>query len=338
MRPRMLTNSHFYFFGGKNIILAMNHSETCDLPVGEPEDALVPEITEDVDARQSLIGRFGRKALAAAMLTLCLTGVKSSAETTDEIFLRNSDARQEIENGITVMTANVHSWSDLNGQPNIDRFTSEVSHLKPDVICMQEVLADGKELQQIYKLGYSVYFHTTLEYPFRGKYGNAFATNAPVSSVVTEFLPSTSLMNLQPRNIIYFDIETAEGELSFGNVHLSTTPGESQRQLEHIGRNGRRLDFLCGDLNQTSDTVESGPLAEMASNNTGGSDAETFPAHKPNRKIDHILSSCGIRATEPVLKEFGSDHLLDSERFFIWGCSGEQPRTNVVRPAVIAQN
>jgi endonuclease/exonuclease/phosphatase family metal-dependent hydrolase len=139
------------------------------------------------------------------------------------------------------------------------------------------------------------------EQPGTAAYGIALLSRFPVSSwqVVRlpripfrfpMYLPGPNRMMMvdeEPRAAVIAQLETPLGALTVANTHLSFVPGWNRRQLRLLvndlrGFPGPRL--LTGDLNLTPAAARrwSGmrPLAMAA----------TFPAAKPTRQLDHILT------------------------------------------------
>lgn len=91
----------------------------------------------------------------------------------------------------------------------------------------------------------------------------------------------------EPRAAMVAQLETPIGPLTVANTHLSFVPGWNRVQLWRLIRDVRGFPgprVLMGDLNLTPDAVPttSGlrPLGV----------AKTFPAEKPARQLDHILT------------------------------------------------
>jgi endonuclease/exonuclease/phosphatase family metal-dependent hydrolase len=115
------------------------------------------------------------------------------------------------------------------------------------------------------------------------------------------------VVNEEPRAAVIARLQTPLGPITFANTHLSFVPGWNRRQLRRLVRDlgglpGPRL--LVGDLNLKPAAVHrwSGmrPLASAA----------TFPAHAPDRQIDHILTDDRELRAGPTVAELMpiSDH------------------------------
>mgnify|MGYP001416142084 CR=1 FL=1 len=237
-----------------------------------------------------------------------------------DIALYNHPETQEIaDDDIKIMTANVHGWQGYSGN-NFDTFSEALVKEQPDIVCMQEVLADGEELRKLYEEGYNVLFSTTIRYPFRGRFGNAVLSRAPLSLVEVVKLPNPHTVT--PRNGIMFAVETTKGKLDFFNTHLSTNQAESNMQAERAFHAvGDLLQGACGDFNQTPEQIALGSFGRMLVTRPPLVAYPTFPAREPSRKIDHVLSECGVSDPEQSYSAYiDSDHLAAVEVMDISGC------------------
>lgn len=91
----------------------------------------------------------------------------------------------------------------------------------------------------------------------------------------------------EPRAAVVARFDTPLGPLTVANTHLSFTPGLNRRQLRRIVAALQNLPgphLLVGDLNL-------GPAVAMRiSGFRALAAAPTFPAHRPRRQLDHVLT------------------------------------------------
>lgn len=134
-----------------------------------------------------------------------------------------------------------------------------------------------------------------------------------------QYLPDPHRMILvhdEPRAAVVARFETPLGPLTVANTHLSFVPGWNRHQLRRIvaelrGLSGPRL--LVGDLNLTS------AAAQRWSGMRTLATTPTFPAHRPRRQLDHVLTDdpgLTVRYQETPLMPI-SDHrplVVDLER------------------------
>ena len=101
----------------------------------------------------------------------------------------------------------------------------------------------------------------------------------------------------EPRVAIAAVVDGPHGEFTVCNTHLSFIPGWNAKQLRHLVGSlaGTREPLvLLGDLNmEPRQAARVSGLRPIAS-------ADTFPAARPRRQIDHVLVRGGLRATGPA--------------------------------------
>src|ERR1700744_1502966 len=160
------------------------------------------------------------------------------------------------------------------------------------------------------------------EQPGTAAYGIALLSRFPVTSWQVLRLPripvrfpmylpgpnQVKIVDEEPRAAVIAELHTPLGALTVANTHLSFVPGWNRRQLRRLihdlhGFPGPRI--LFGDLNLPPKAVRRWTgMRTLAV-------AKTFPAARPNRQIDHILTD-DIRlrgtAAEAELMTM-SDHL-----------------------------
>jgi endonuclease/exonuclease/phosphatase family metal-dependent hydrolase len=124
------------------------------------------------------------------------------------------------------------------------------------------------------------------------------------------------VVNDEPRAAVVARLETSLGPLTVANTHLSCEPGWNRRQLRSIGAELQGLPgprLVVGDLSLTS------AAAQRWSGLRTPAPAPTYPAHRPRRQLDHILTDdpgLTVRHRETPLMPI-SDHrplVVDLER------------------------
>ncbi len=142
---------------------------------------------------------------------------------------------------------------------------------------------------------------TGREQPGTAGYGIALLSRFPATSWQVVRLPripvrfpmylpgrnKVMVIDEEPRAAVIARLRTPLGELTVANAHLSFVPGWNGRQLRRLVRDLRAFPgprLLAGDLNSTPAAVRrwSGMRALAV--------APTFPAPRPNRQLDHILT------------------------------------------------
>lgn len=91
----------------------------------------------------------------------------------------------------------------------------------------------------------------------------------------------------EPRAAVVGCFDTPVGELTVANTHLSFVPGWNRSQLRRLTRDLRGLPgprVLVGDLN-----MKAAAVARWSGMRALGAE-DTFPANRPDRQLDHILT------------------------------------------------
>ena len=223
-----------------------------------------------------------------------------------------------------LVTFNIlHGRSPDDGQMNAARLAECIRRLDPDVLALQEVdcgqprssLAD---LTAIAATAMGARAHrfvaaiagtpgttwmpaTGSEQPGTSAYGIALLSRYPAISWqvlrlpripvrVPMYLPGSRRVRLideEPRAAMIAQLDTPFGAITVANTHLSFVPGWNRRQLHHLMRDLRALPgprVLMGDLNMSAP----GSMRRIGLRPLGV--APTFPARRPNRQLDHILT------------------------------------------------
>lgn len=262
------------------------------------------------------------KIKKAVLGFIALTGVLlplADTSRSDDVILTHEKHEDTIGNEVTIMTTNVHSWQ-LDGKNNYDRFAEKVIEHDPDIICMQEVLADTGELEKLHGLGYDVYFHATYHHPLNMRFGNAVAAKTEIEDVNTTELPDSGFTT--PRVVTDFMIMTEQGPIWVGSTHIETGKVRSSSQIKFMGEKlGSKIDFGCGDYNQSSDLLGRSALGSMLNKNSGRSAYNTFPSSKPRIRLDYVLAQeCNEQVGPTIVFDFGSDHMGLTETYDTTNC------------------
>ena len=139
------------------------------------------------------------------------------------------------------------------------------------------------------------------EQPGTSAYGIALLSRYPATSWQTVRLPRiptrfpmylpgpnrVMVVDEEPRAAVIAELETPLGPLTVANTHLSFVPGWNRRQLRQLVRDLHGFPgphLLMGDLNLPPKAAAR--WTRMRSLAT----AATFPAHAPDRQLDHILT------------------------------------------------
>lgn len=218
-------------------------------------------------------------------------------------------------------------WKSLLGskreKENLDRFCELVDSVDPDAVLTQEV--DGGSVRSSLK-GQQNYLSEKLD-PFNSAFHQKYRG---------KLFPRLPMLRFMGNSVFFRNGTVENHELSIGrknlvqelkidgisifSLHLSTFGGwVRRRQLEEIHElaQGRDDYVLAGDLNFHKGRREINYLEKLLGQKVH-SPGETFPAKRPNRKLDLVTASEGLKIENlEMLNETFSDHrpiLFELER------------------------
>jgi endonuclease/exonuclease/phosphatase family metal-dependent hydrolase len=224
---------------------------------------------------------------------------------------------------LRVATFNILHGRTVGGVVDPARLRMSIRLLKPDILALQEVDLDQErsgraDLTAVAADAMGAVAHrfvaaisgtpgatwsaaTGAEQPGSAAYGIALLSRFPASSWEVLRLPHVParfpiylpvlhrviMLSEEPRAAIIARFETPLGPLTVANTHLAFVPALNRRQLRRIATELRGLPgphLLVGDLNLTS------AAAQRVSGLRTLATAPTYPAHRPRRQLDHVLT------------------------------------------------
>ncbi|MEQ1833756.1 MAG: endonuclease/exonuclease/phosphatase family protein [Candidatus Eisenbacteria bacterium] len=225
---------------------------------------------------------------------------------------------------LTVVTLNL--WHDQHDWPRrLERIVRELGALRPDVICLQEVLQHATLPNQAetlaQRLGYAWSFATVDSVTRVKRYGNAILTRHPVLDTGEHFLRPLDDYRVVARVRVSFHGHV----LDVYDTHLHHTREGAAIRAAQIAdlrsyirdTRGRELVLLAGDLNCSPDTPELQALspewlhawAAVHSGRFGPEAATMNPLFEPEpRQIDHVFVA---RDSRPVFSPVEAKRLFD---------------------------
>jgi len=234
-----------------------------------------------------------------------------------------------------VMTYNVHGCRGMDGRFSPHRIARVIAQQEPDIVCLQELDVErsrsGRQDQAMTiaaMLQHEYHFHAvnTLD---DGQFGNAVLSVYPSRRVDAGPLPQWRRnMKLEPRGVLWVEIDIQGVPLQIINTHLSIVHWERLMQVDALlgeqwlQRAGSEAHLvLCGDFNASGRSRDLQRIHALLRNiDTAKHDGpslstpKTWSSRLPLRRIDHVFVSDEI-AVETVyvprsrLTRAASDHL-----------------------------
>jgi endonuclease/exonuclease/phosphatase family metal-dependent hydrolase len=234
------------------------------------------------------------RCLLAGLLTLPLLGADQNPPR---------DARS-----LRVMTYNIHIGKGMDGKADLPRIANVIKSADVDVVALQEVdlktRRSGSDVDQLKELSRLTGMHGVFAKARDfdgGEYGQAVLSRAPIADVKVHKLPGDAAgpqEQIEERIAVVATIpqEKPLPDLLFVGTHLHHI-GESHRLkqsaeinrilAEHVGKR-EPAAILLGDLNATPDSETMKRMRETWQDVTADA-GMTFPADKPDRKIDYVM-------------------------------------------------
>lgn len=230
---------------------------------------------------------------------------------------------------LRVLTYNIHHGEGSDGKVDLERIARVVSEQKPDLVALQEVDVKTRRTGGVDQpavlaklTGLHAAFGRGIDYQ-GGEYGNAVLSRFPIRSTRVHPLPVKE--GEERRCALVVTVRPAENgpEITFVATHLNyRDEAERLREADEIHRvlkEGQdKPTILAGDLNARPESktirrfVPGWTDAAAAGGKGDAEAAATFPADKPNRRIDFVLlrppAAWDVVETKVVAEPVASDH------------------------------
>jgi endonuclease/exonuclease/phosphatase family metal-dependent hydrolase len=227
-------------------------------------------------------------------------------------------------NTIRVMNYNLHNGFNTGGALNIDALAGVLEAQQPDIIMLQEVsrgwVVNGS-------LDAFNWLARRLKYPYAyftpssdALWGMAILSRYPIVHAEDHPMPPRSLP--LKRSFTYAQIDTGQTQpLHVINAHYhhlekdsAIRMAQTQTVLDFLAGRDLTQFILTGDLNATPDASEIMGLYQRdfvdVVTHAGLTPGYTYPAAGPTRRLDYILISPDLAATNVVIPSAAtSDHL-----------------------------
>ena len=217
---------------------------------------------------------------------------------------------------LRVVTYNIHQGFDLEGRPGLEHIARTIEAQDAHIVGLQEVprgwLVNGG-VDALSWLGQRLEMHTAWGPAADSFWGNAILSRYPIISVENRPMPNNDELTLE-RAFLTVELDTPGEPIQVVITHLHHIEREPQHRLPQVqalvdGINWSRPTILLGDLNAQPQHRE---LRILIQSGLVSSERPlpTFPADRPRRQIDYILTTDHFELAETwTVSTTASDHL-----------------------------
>ena len=216
------------------------------------------------------------------------------------------------DDGLRVMTWNVHYGFDEEWRFDPGAMAEVLRREKPDVVALQEVLVGAPTAYGVdlpFWLGRAAGLQDRFFATVNGLFGDAFLTRVVPAAVDSRPLPSAGGDRKQ---LLRLTVSGTDGTVRFHALHLgveeAARPVQVQVALRAVEAGPA---VVMGDLNAGAESPVTRALRTSGYHDVfedWGTQAATFPARDPKRRIDWIWVR-GLRSdSAAVLSDTHSDH------------------------------
>lgn len=204
---------------------------------------------------------------------------------------------------LRVLTYNIHHGEGMDGRIDLERIAAVIRDCDADLVALQEVdrgVQRSGQLDQPATLaaltGMQAIFYKNIDHQ-GGEYGNAVLSRLPVEHHENHDLPK-SLPNEQ-RGLLEVHLRIDQTPLIFFATHLDYRADDGERMSsvaalrQRVERNPDVPIIVAGDLNALPDSRVIRSTTEFLHDARDADDEHdfTFPADRPDRRIDYVLFS-----------------------------------------------
>ncbi|MEX1178855.1 MAG: endonuclease/exonuclease/phosphatase family protein [Nitriliruptor sp.] len=219
---------------------------------------------------------------------------------------------------LRVAAYNIHMGYDVDGRFDVAGLGDAIRSTRADVVVLNEVdrgwlLEGGHDLLRLLRdeTGMPATFAPAAD----DVWGNAILSRHPLRDVRTVALPSGGAA--MRRSFVSAVVRTPGGDLAVVGTHLHHV--EEDRTVRSIQARAVAAEVsrlrsrglpvaVLGDLSAAADAPELEPLDFLDDAVPGG--APTYPSDDPRVRLDHVLVTPGVTASDAVIGDStASDHL-----------------------------
>lgn len=209
----------------------------------------------------------------------------------------------------SIMTYNIRHAVGMDGVLDLERTARVIKASQVDIIILNEVDQGTARSFGVHQadslaalLNFFAVFGRSIDYD-GGQYGNALLSRYPILDFHVLDLTTDSL--LEGRSVFLSRIDAAGDTLSIMGTHLGLSQEERLLQvraiIEILPEENRMI--LAGDFNFESNSDAYGLLTQLLRDSLAestGVPPPTFPADKPDRRIDYIFIGEDIEVIKAV--------------------------------------
>jgi endonuclease/exonuclease/phosphatase family metal-dependent hydrolase len=223
---------------------------------------------------------------------------------------------QPAESGpITVMSYNLHQAFGMDNKLDMEEILATIREADPDIVGFQEADAGrvpSLSVDEVLWLSRKLNMYSAYGPSWGNTYGVAVLSRYPLVEHRRYLLASQE----QQRACLETEIDVRGRTLTFFSVHLGLNITEREAQLDEVlayTAAAHTPQVLVGDFNATPDSHEIGRVLDQFDHSfavAGSGDGYTSPADAPEKTIDYIFVSPGVKVLSArVISSLASDHL-----------------------------
>lgn len=217
---------------------------------------------------------------------------------------------------LRVATYNIHQGFDLYGWHDLEGIAQAIEDAQPRIVALQEVprgwVVNGS-VDALSWLAQRLRMHAAWGPAADPNWGNAILSRYPIVDVVNRPMPNNDDL-LFDRAYMVATIDLGDRRVQIVATHLHHIEHESHHRLPQVralleGVDWSRPTILLGDLNAQPHREEI-RLLTSAGLSTVQPPVPTYPAHRPRRQIDYVLTTSHFAVIDVYAPETtASDHL-----------------------------
>ncbi|MDE2892297.1 MAG: endonuclease/exonuclease/phosphatase family protein [Chloroflexota bacterium] len=251
----------------------------------------------------------GARSVAVASLVLLLLPLHQFLNWNEPDDPPNSD-------GLRVATYNIHQGFDLYGRHDLEGIALAIEEAQVEVVALQEVPRGWVVNGSVDALGWlaqRLRMHWAWGPAADPNWGNAILSRHPILDVVNRPMPNNEDL-LFDRAYMVATIDLGDRRVQVVATHLHHIERESRHRLPQVRALLDSVDWsqptiLLGDLNAQPHHEEL-RLLRSAGLSTVQPPVATYPADRPRRQIDYVLTTDHFAFVDVYAPETtASDHL-----------------------------